>query len=239
MVCKKSFYISKSRFAYKKFCSKKCAFIDQKSKSKNKKCVICKSNFTVKGLSRYTRTTCSTDCHKNLASQITKRSMENKKHIVVSRNCRFCKKKFDGQALYITSFCSIECYRKNLSISRVNKGNPNYRGGLWSKDGEYKNVIWGYSKTAKKHMLACQRYRRHFLKEHGYLFCEVCKINQSIQFSTHHIYYASRFPKHPKLHDFRNLIMVCLPCHTKFHASKYKDLFTKLENERSLKKLFS
>lgn len=72
---------------------------------------------------------------------------------------------------------------------------------------------------------------------HGYAFCEVCGRSDRPT-SVHHIYYASKFPKHKNLHNFRNLILVCIPCHKAFHSGEYKIQFTRLEEERGLKELF-
>lgn len=236
--CKKVFYISKSRIGKKKFCSNECAFKHQKTQSKTKRCVICKVDFLAVGLSRHQQTTCSSDCHYQLQREITKKSIERRKKQKVKLQCKGCQEFFIGHGLYKLNYCSTSCQYQDYSKKREGTGNPNYRGGLWSKDGYYKNAKWGYSKAAQKHTAATTKYAKKFVDKHGYKFCEVCKINQSLQFSVHHIYYASRYPKHPELHNTKNLILVCLDCHTKFHAEKYKEIFKKLEIDRDLKKLF-
>lgn len=233
--CKKQFYISVSRFGKKKFCSRECAFkYGGKWIGKEKKCVICSSKFLPVFARLASQKTCSYQCHVELAKRISKKSMAKRKTFPVNRVCKKCKQEFQGNALYKTEFCTASCYRAYLKKQREGKGNPNYSNGLWSKKGLYgKNnkVVW-------KHLAACRKYKEAFQKNHGCIFCEVCGEASSIQFSAHHIYYASRFPRHPNLHDFRNLILVCLNCHTKFHAEKYKDIFKKLEKERGLKELF-
>jgi len=57
-------------------------------------------------------------------------------------------------------------------------------------------------------------------------------------YAAHHIYFASRYPKHPQLHNFKNLILVCDSCHALFHGGGLKDVFERLEEERGLKELF-
>ena len=110
----------------------------------------------------------------------------------------------------------------------------NYKGGYWiQKTGLYRKGNASYL-----HKKACANYRNWFLDAFGYLFCEVCKVNSSLQFSTHHIYFASRFPRHPELHNPKNLILVCIDCHADFHSGKLNDIFLQLERKRGLKKLF-
>lgn len=95
----------------------------------------------------------------------------------------------------------------------------------------------GYD-TAARHRDACREYREWFLSEHWYLYCELCGISSALAFSTHHIYYASRYPKHPQLHNFKNLILLCTFCHSAFHQEKLNDKFLQLEKECGLKELF-
>lgn len=95
--------------------------------------------------------------------------------------------------------------------------------------------------TTSKHMKACSDYRKDFLERYGYGFCEVCGVNQNGTFSlsTHHIYFASLYPKHPELHNKRNLILVCSECHEDFHGNRNQTVFKGLERERQLKQLFN
>ena len=193
-----------------------------------KKCIQCKNIFTPRdGYDAKTRIYCSSTCF-----HLSQRKRKTK-------SCGFCKKEFEYQTCRgIVTYCSSKCQYDSYREKRVGENNPNYRGGLWSKDGLYRNSKWGISKQAMKHQNATYRHKQRFIKEHGFVFCEVCGTTQSLQFSTHHIYYASRFPKHQNLHNKLNLIVLCLDCHTKFHAEKYKDVFLKLEKERGLKELF-
>lgn len=115
---------------------------------------------------------------------------------------------------------------------RLGKKNPAYRNGF---------AMIGKRTYTGIHLRACSKYRKAFLEKYGYLFCEACRVNQNgtPRFEVHHIYFASKYPKHPHLHDFANLIMVCIQCHNDFHSSKLKEKFQELEKERGLKKLFA
>lgn len=148
--------------------------------------------------------------------------------------CRFCLKEFERLPKYIGRFCSINCFYQHLKKSRLGKKNPNFRSGIYAKGGLYEEG----SKTSQRHLQACTNYRRAYIRKNGFVHCEVCGVTAAFKFSVHHIYYASRFPKHPHLHDDRNLILLCAECHRKFHASEMKDVFSKLEKERRLKQLF-
>ena len=64
------------------------------------------------------------------------------------------------------------------------------------------------------------KIKRRLLKKHGKLICERCKIDKTIQFSTHHIIFRSEKPKHPALNTQDNLIHLCYDCHEWFHKSK-------------------
>lgn len=78
-------------------------------------------------------------------------------------------------------------------------------------------------------------YRDQLISDRGYLACEECGSNGSIQI--HHICYKSEKPKHKNLHNPRNLIAVCMKCHDRLHSNK------KLRNEliikRRLEELFN
>lgn len=93
--------------------------------------------------------------------------------------------------------------------------------------------------TAAKHRKACSDYRKAMMEKHGYLFCESCQRSDRFPMAPHHLVYASRAPKHPNLHNPRNLLMCCHVCHAAFHAGERKEEFARLEEERGLKELFS
>jgi 5-methylcytosine-specific restriction endonuclease McrA len=63
--------------------------------------------------------------------------------------------------------------------------------------------------------------------------------NGTPKFEVHHIYYASLYPKHPELHNPKNLVMLCIKCHNDMHSGKMRtEVFNKLEKKRGLKELF-
>lgn len=95
------------------------------------------------------------------------------------------------------------------------------------------------SKTTSKHIQACIDYKKAYLEKHGYIACEVCTVTNAFKFEVHHIYYASKFPRHPNLHNARNLILICSDCHKRFHGGELNLVFTQLEANRGLKELFS
>jgi 5-methylcytosine-specific restriction endonuclease McrA len=147
----------------------------------------------------------------------------------------FLQKQYTGSS-FKRKYCTPTCSFKASSKKRVGKGNPAYVHGLRMKDKK-KGV--GYQNT--KHLRACAKYKKQFLEKHGYLFCEHCGVNQNgtPRFEVHHIYFASLYPRHEELHNHKNLILLCIGCHNKFHAGKtFEKEFKKLEKERGLKQLF-
>lgn len=69
----------------------------------------------------------------------------------------------------------------------------------------------------------------------GYSFCENCS-RTTKELDVHHIIYRSEKPNHPHIHHENNLILVCRPCHNKFHNKKsYRN---ELVAKRSLNVLF-
>lgn len=128
------------------------------------------------------------------------------------------------------------CIYKNFSEKRIEKNNPNYKDGHSTQ----KNFGGKINIYTAKHFAACKKYRDYFVKEKGYPFCEVCLVNKNgtPHFEVHHIYYASRYPKHKNLHNFNNLIHLCKQCHVNFHQGKYKEKFNQLEKDRGLKEMF-
>ena len=237
-LCKKGFYISHSRFGKKWYCSKECAKKDNFGfKPKKKKCVICNKSFLITMGIRMWKKTCSYECHVELAKQTTKKSEERRRSKIIIRICKNCQNKFAGHGQYITKFCSTNCQYDHYSKTRKDKNNPNFRNGKYT----HANFQNRKSKTAYKHLNECRRYRKEFLKKHEYLFCEVCRVNKNgtPRFEVHHIYFASRYPKHKNLHNNRNMILLCKQCHLNFHdGKKYNAIFEKLEKSRNLKELF-
>ena len=228
--CNREFYVSASRVGTKKYCSTACAYKDNYGfKPRPKTCVVCNKEFIIHKNIELQKKTCCYKCQKQLRDQISSRRTS----IKIVRVCELCKKEFLALKYNILGKLCKCCQYKKMK-NRINDKNPNFRGGIWSKDGLYakdRSTNW-------LHQKACAKYKKSFLEKHLYLFCEVCGVNSSLKFSTHHIYYASRYPRHPELHNFRNLIMLCHNCHTKFHAEKHKEIYLELEIKRGLKELF-
>lgn len=233
--CKKEFYISPSRFNIKKYCSRECAKKDEYGfKEKQKKCVICSEKFSITKYIEVQKKTCSSECSYELSRKISAKSIEKRKNIDEEYKCKKCKCKFKAPSHFKRVYCSDSCQHKDYAEKRINEGNPNYRGGYFTK----KNFT---ASIAHKHSQACQKYRKAFLEKNNYLFCEVCGVNSNgtIKHDVHHIYFASRVPRHEHLHNFKNLVLVCRECHLDFHGKRKEEEFKKLEKDRGLKKLFN
>ena len=91
--------------------------------------------------------------------------------------------------------------------------------------------------VSRKHSEACRKYKEWFLSTYGYAYCERCGEKYPIAWDTHHIISASSAPQHPKLHDFRNLILLGRKCHdlVEQHPEKNRKLIIR----RKLWELFS
>ena len=143
-VCNKEIYIPKSRFGFKKYCSRICASKDNYGfKPRKKKCVICDKRFIIHSQLKIQKTTCSSKCHYALTRQISQRYYDRRKNIKIKRVCTQCKKSFFGQDLYITKICSKKCF-SDFFKQRTKKANPNFRCGAYNrKDGILRLVMIG------------------------------------------------------------------------------------------------
>lgn len=208
-----------------KYCSPECYFEYQK----NLPCKICGAE----RLQGCIRRMCK-DCYKDWEKAKNKKGRQKQfKNYAKDRICKICGVTF--KSLNPSKLCSYECQGKQMKTARIGKKNPAYRNGYYTN----KKIKAGKS-TTKKHTNACARYRRNFLKNNDYAFCEICKVNSNgtPRFEVHHIYFASKYPKHPELHNFKNLIHICIQCHNDLHSSKIKDIFNKIEEDRGLIELF-
>ena len=137
------------------------------------------------------------------------------------------------------TFCCDNCYKQYQKTSGYRDGerNPAFKSGFYTKRARQEKK---WKQNQGKHNKACRDYKGEFIKKNDYAFCEVCKsnINKAKRFEVHHIYYASRFPKHKELHNFKNLVHLCRECHDGFHGGRNKKEFERLEKERGLKTLF-
>lgn len=213
-----------------KFCSPKCHFAANADKPrkqiaqtvrviKDAKCVVCRSVFTPVYNGLVKQKTCSSLCHRKLAKPPTPRPASFK---ATSATCKVCNKTYVRRSALMRAKKCTECAKqqthKRLAAQPRKKTTA--------------------SVVTRAHIGACVKYKKEYLKEHSYLSCEVCCVNQAFKFEVHHLYYASKHPNHPNLHNFRNLILICDDCHRGFHGQKLKSVFRKLETERGLKELF-
>lgn len=76
--------------------------------------------------------------------------------------------------------------------------------------------------------------KQEVIEEHGYPRCQNCGSNQACH--EHHIIYRSEAPKHVNLHNKRNRIFICVPCHNWFHSKKSNR--NNIVKERKLWELF-
>lgn len=234
--CDEKFYISGSRIGYKKYCSRECAKIDDFGfVPYSKKCKWCVDSFVVEKTLRSGDKYCSELCKKEAFSEKQKERYTRLKTETVIGKCKNCKTEFNFTAYFKRIYCTKKCQSEYTSKTRKGKNNPNYTGGL------YLNTKRN-SRQATIHLGACSKYRKAFLKKNDYLYCEVCNVNSNgtPKFEVHHIYFASKYPRHKNLHDFKNLILICLECHHNFHRGKtYHEKFLEIEKTRGLKELFN
>lgn len=232
--CSKELYIYPSRIGNRKYCSKECAKIDDYGFiPKDKNCEWCGNIFTITGSLRTQDKYCSSVCKKEAFHDKQLQRYERLKNTKVKGVCKECGKDFIFSERNIKSYCSKKCVNNHISKDRMGKNNPAYDKGKYLGVKRDRNSLHQYS---------CLKYKKDFLSKNEYPFCEVCLVNSNgtHRFEVHHIYFASRFPRHPELHNFKNLIHLCIKCHQKFHAGKnYQEEFEKLEKDRGLKELFS
>jgi hypothetical protein len=228
--CGTEFYVSKSRIGKKKYCARECAKADNWGfVPRDRDCKICTKSFPIKTQLRLGDRTCSQECWYENNKRISAKHSKKKKEVT----CKDCNVKILRQAHHKSTNRCDDCIYKKYSEDRTGKGNPNYKDGKasWDKYGKR-------SAYTVKHFKACKKYRAWFVDKNDYPQCEVCRRTDK-KTHVHHIYYASRYPRHEQLHNFKNLIMVCVQCHNDFHAGKLPHIFAKIEEERGLKELFS
>ena len=183
---------------------------------------IIKDLDVIKGDERYS------EKNKEKYRKLSKERYWNKK---IKNTCKTCGKIFyKGR---ISTFCNRSCYEKSMKTNRHGVDNPCYRNGFYKKDKTKKTTNWS------KHTRACSTYKKNFLLENEYLFCEICgcNCNKTLRFEVHHICYISEAPKHPELDNFKNLILLCIQCHNNLHGNKRKARQT-LVKDRNLEELF-
>ncbi len=219
---------------HKKYCNLDCKYAYE-SKSRKKvyaeiECLVCKSIFTP---CSFVNKLCSIGCKRKY--EIAKRSKKPK-----SKNCSFCSLEFKPYTS-LDKFCSAACRIENekpkrskrwneVSVSkRMGTNNPGYKHGL---------AVMGAKKDStgmKRYLKIRDEYKAEFIENNGSLYCERCGTTSG-KVETHHIVFRSEKPNHEHIHDKRNLLIVCVPCHNWYHKSKgNRDL---LVNQRQLQDLF-
>jgi len=202
-----------------------------KKKKSIKTCKICSSVDIYKDCRCY-------ECFKEYVREYRKNNQDKFKQYEINKNknakpkiCEECGKEFNRYSS--GRFCSRQCSGDNMSRtkSRDEEKNPSYRNGLYTKSNLSKN-----KKTTNLHLSACRRYRTAFKKDNDYDYCEICGTSNSLRFETHHIVFASEAPNHKELHNFKNLIYLCIECHNELH--KHKILRNDIVEERGLNDLF-
>lgn len=139
----------------------------------------------------------------------------------------------------LQKFCSLSCTNENTRKGRLRnwneasrtkimgKGNPCYRNGSRVNGKDYRSM---------KHLRTCAEYKKEFIEKNGYIYCEYCGTHQSLRFETHHVIFASEAPNHKNLHNHKNLMVLCIKCHNKFHSKR--ELRDRIVKKRRLDKLF-
>ena len=151
----------------------------------------------------------------------------------ISRICLNCGKEFTRSVIG-KGFCSRQCVYANWMSSGERKGKNNYgyRNGLYTDvKGKHKSV------ETLKHLNACRKFRKDFLKKNKELYCEHCKTTDTLKFESHHIVFVSEARHHKELHNFDNIINLCITCHNKFH----KEISTRdyIVKKRGLEDVFN
>lgn len=159
----------------------------------------------------------------------------------LEKTCQFCCSVFKPYSS-LDKFCSANCRVENMKSKRSRrwnskstekikgKNNPSYKSGMYTRD------VNKSDEGQKLYLRTRNEMRAEMLLNHGYLFCERCKTNQTYQWEMHHIVFRSEKPLHEHLHNKRNLVNLCMKCHNWYH--KEKSNRNELVEERKLYELF-
>lgn len=206
--CGKEFYISKSRFSFKKYCSNKCSHADKMGfKPIKKKCFICGKEFLIDHQLKLRKKTCSKRCwQKNSTFLYNKRRFINKK-------CIKCGSSYRGLRFRPgLGLCSV-CRYLRLSEMRKGKGNPAYKGGV-----SHPNELVRKSREYKK-------WRTSVFERDDYT-CQKCGIRsgngKAVVLHADHI---KPFAHHSKLRfEISNGRTLCIECHRKTKTFGFKSV---------------
>lgn len=122
-----------------------------------------------------------------------------------TKTCSECKAKFfKGKISWNAKVCGRECYAKRRARLYGGKNHPRHAHGERVHQGQRETV----------------QYRNEVVALNGYELCEECGRSNAAPYQVHHIVYRSEAPRHPNLHNARNLILICAACHGFFHRNK-------------------
>lgn len=194
-------------------------------KQKEKKYYTCKKcgSFNESGWPYWTFGRCF-NCQRD-------REKQNRLNRKEKETCKTCGKafpKYNKNLLY----CSKACVSEKLRETRNGKNNPAYRNGLYPARKKIKDLSY----KQRDFLKVSKQIKSELLDAQGFLFCELCKTSNSLKWEVHHIVFRSECPKHPNLHDRKNLILLCIKCHNKLH--KRKGDRAELVEQRGLRELF-
>lgn len=203
----------------------------QKRKTFDKvNCLICEKKFTPKSK---VNKVCSPYC--KYQKELQERSKKPK-----TKDCKVCKKEFKPYTS-LDKYCSFQCRDKNKKLKRSfnwskesvekrkGKNNPSYKHGLRCQ-GKKQDSTGNREYLRNRHIWLSKKY-----EEKGYLNCEECGVTNTI-LECHHLIYRSEKPNHKHLHDERNFLLLCVPCHNKYHIQK--SIRNNIVKERRLNELF-
>ena len=177
----------------------------------DKKCLHCNKVFSTK-FSR--KTTCSQGCRKAHTKTLPCRTHPGQ--------CKRCGKEFVATNKKI-KHCSVACSKPK------GKAHPAYKHGHRAEGKRFpRHNEAEYKKVSTK--------IREKMMDGGYMYCQVCSRSGLGRYDTHHIVYRSEAPRHENLHNERNLVICCVPCHNWFH--KKKENRARIVQDRRLWELF-
>lgn len=192
-----------------------------------KPCADCKEDFVPHAGNQYRCPSCKKLLNRERATEAYYDSTQPK------HTCEICKKLFTRPYGRTYRFCSKKCHGLGMKTERLGVGNPAYRNGFYPKDRKNPEL----RHDDHKFETISKKMKMEMLKEYGYMFCQKCHSNNSLRWECHHLIFRSEAPKHPNLHNQRNLILLCIKCHNWFHAQK--DRRDELVQERELYELFN
>lgn len=202
----------------KKYCNLVCKRSYESKISKihfdDKSCIICNKVFTPKSKSHIA---CSKPCWSKYYISINQTKPQTKA-------CKQCNSEFKPYTS-LDKFCSANCRVENVKSKRKSRwSEESVKKRMGQNNPAYKHGLRAHGLVPDSTGLRLFRSNRKEITEnqfnkYGYNFCEDCK-RSGVKLEGHHIVYRSEKPKHDKLHDKNNIILLCVPCHNKYHNIK-------------------